>query len=310
MKKILALIIAMVMLVAMAAFAEEADASTAPEEEVQVSAAEDTEAAAGEVEEDTFRVLQRGNIGDDVSALQQKLNDLGFNAGTVDGVFGPRTENALKELQEAMGVEATGIIDSPEALSAVLAYEPAIDEATGNEEVEESEAVDEPEADAVEVPVEGDGVNLLKDADYLIEKDSNSEEIGAVNIHVDSEAVDLQSLIGKTVIASIYVNSPGERGSSVQDPENFMYDRFGAHMCLTWADSSGQLEDRTTYPATELLSQTVDGERISAAVTITPPEGYDQLVDVNMAIQSGARPAEGNDALWVLGDPRIELAAQ
>lgn len=46
--------------------------------------------------------------GDDVLSLQQRLNDLGFNAGRIDGVFGPDTDKAVREFQRNVGVEADG----------------------------------------------------------------------------------------------------------------------------------------------------------------------------------------------------------
>ncbi|MCF8530682.1 MAG: N-acetylmuramoyl-L-alanine amidase [Candidatus Nanopelagicales bacterium] len=48
-------------------------------------------------------------IGDDVTELQRKLNELGFNAGRPDGIFGPATDNALREFQRGVGLSADGI---------------------------------------------------------------------------------------------------------------------------------------------------------------------------------------------------------
>ena len=46
--------------------------------------------------------------GDDVLVLQQRLNDLGFDAGRVDGVFGPDTDHAVREFQRNVGASADG----------------------------------------------------------------------------------------------------------------------------------------------------------------------------------------------------------
>jgi N-acetylmuramoyl-L-alanine amidase len=46
--------------------------------------------------------------GDDVAALQQRLLDLGFNCGRVDGIFGPETAHALREFQQGVGVSPDG----------------------------------------------------------------------------------------------------------------------------------------------------------------------------------------------------------
>ncbi len=47
--------------------------------------------------------------GDDVRELQQRLNLLGFDAGSVDGVFGPETANAVREFQLNVGLRVDGI---------------------------------------------------------------------------------------------------------------------------------------------------------------------------------------------------------
>jgi N-acetylmuramoyl-L-alanine amidase len=56
--------------------------------------------------------------GDDVRALQRKLNVLGFDAGKEDGLFGPRTDRALREFQRNVGDDPDGIagIDTLAAL--------------------------------------------------------------------------------------------------------------------------------------------------------------------------------------------------
>ena len=47
-------------------------------------------------------------VGDDVSALQQRLLDMGFDCGRRDGIFGVRTEAALREFQRNVGLTADG----------------------------------------------------------------------------------------------------------------------------------------------------------------------------------------------------------
>ena len=48
-------------------------------------------------------------LGDDVSALQQRLLGLGFSCGLVDGVFGRLTDSALRELQRGVGLRPDGL---------------------------------------------------------------------------------------------------------------------------------------------------------------------------------------------------------
>ena len=46
-----------------------------------------------------------------VRAAQQALNALGYNAGQVDGDFGPNTEQAVRHFQQAKGMAVTGDLD-------------------------------------------------------------------------------------------------------------------------------------------------------------------------------------------------------
>ncbi|HEU0101075.1 MAG TPA: N-acetylmuramoyl-L-alanine amidase [Mycobacteriales bacterium] len=47
-------------------------------------------------------------VGDDVSTLQERLLELGFDAGRVDGVFGVRTQTALRGFQREYGMVPDG----------------------------------------------------------------------------------------------------------------------------------------------------------------------------------------------------------
>lgn len=47
--------------------------------------------------------------GDDVRELQSRLNALGFNAGKHDGIFGLRTDAALREFQRNLAIDEDGI---------------------------------------------------------------------------------------------------------------------------------------------------------------------------------------------------------
>lgn len=54
--------------------------------------------------------LRSGSQGSDVRFLQQKLKDLGYDPGPVDGIFGPRTERAVRSFQAARGLAVDGIV--------------------------------------------------------------------------------------------------------------------------------------------------------------------------------------------------------
>ncbi|MGB1506416.1 MAG: peptidoglycan-binding domain-containing protein [Acidimicrobiales bacterium] len=56
--------------------------------------------------------------GDDVTDLQQRLGSLGFDAGYVDGIFGPDTEHAVRSFQANQGVTPDGVV-GPDTIAAL-----------------------------------------------------------------------------------------------------------------------------------------------------------------------------------------------
>lgn len=52
--------------------------------------------------------LQNGDRGDEVLALQEKLSEMGYVVGSMDGVFGDVTEEAVKTLQKDKKLSADG----------------------------------------------------------------------------------------------------------------------------------------------------------------------------------------------------------
>src|SRR5215475_94862 len=58
----------------------------------------------------TEPVLKQGSTGPEVRDLQQALKALGFDPGPVDGVFGARTQGAVKAFQQAREITVDGIV--------------------------------------------------------------------------------------------------------------------------------------------------------------------------------------------------------
>lgn len=54
--------------------------------------------------------FKQGDRGETIKLIQKKLNELGFNAGTEDGVFGFNTKQATIEFQRSKGLTKDGII--------------------------------------------------------------------------------------------------------------------------------------------------------------------------------------------------------
>lgn len=60
-------------------------------------------------------VLKMGSSGSQVRTLQTKLNRWGYNCGSVDGIFGSKTQTAVKQFQKNNGLTADGIVGAKTA---------------------------------------------------------------------------------------------------------------------------------------------------------------------------------------------------
>lgn len=59
---------------------------------------------------DSQEVLSRlGSRGDEVRKIQTKLKSLGFFNGTVDGIYGVKTQSAVRQFQKSVGITADGV---------------------------------------------------------------------------------------------------------------------------------------------------------------------------------------------------------
>ena len=106
---------------------------------------------------------RRGSQGKDVEKIQERLAEVGFYDGAVDGIFGKATEQAYRAFQEAAGVMVDGIsgtdreiLYSDDAPYAKAKEEPeeTVEEDTAKASEETEEKVDETEAADEEGTVE------------------------------------------------------------------------------------------------------------------------------------------------------------
>lgn len=65
------------------------------------------------------RTLRKGSIGAEVEYLQRKLYSKLYDPGVIDGIFGNRTENAVREFQAENGLVVDGIV-GPATWNAIM----------------------------------------------------------------------------------------------------------------------------------------------------------------------------------------------
>ncbi|MFC0470595.1 N-acetylmuramoyl-L-alanine amidase [Halalkalibacter kiskunsagensis] len=83
-------------------------------------------------------ILSRGDQGDDIRALQERLDELGFHPGRIDGIFGPQTADAVMRFQRTASISVDGIV-GPETREALRDFESA------TEPIEHGSPTDEPD---------------------------------------------------------------------------------------------------------------------------------------------------------------------
>jgi peptidoglycan hydrolase-like protein with peptidoglycan-binding domain len=72
--------------------------------------------------------LSRGNQGEHVTLLQQRLKNSGITGLQIDGEFGPSTEDAVRQIQSKFGLQSDGIV-GPATWSRLLQQSKAMDRA-------------------------------------------------------------------------------------------------------------------------------------------------------------------------------------
>ena len=142
-------------------------------------------------------ILKRGSKGSDVIALQNRLTELGYNPGSVDGEFGPGTEEALIQFQQQNGLEPDGVAgaatntvlysSSARAYTAPQATATPVPTATPTPEPTAS-----PRAAVPKMYVTADGKPLLVNREHLLPEDYVPYELVTMNDYCPSGVVKIK----------------------------------------------------------------------------------------------------------------------
>ena len=139
--------------------------------------------ATGRVDEDTMAALNakdipartsftRGDIGDDVKALQEKLKTLGFLEDEADGNFGSKTEQAIRRFQQARSLTVTSKADA-ETVKQILGTEPEAAEPQTQPETDSTVEATQPEPEtSAQNLLSGKLAYTLPEGWYLVNKDT------------------------------------------------------------------------------------------------------------------------------------------
>lgn len=97
--------------------------------------------------------LEKGDHGEKITDIQNRLNELGYSAGTVDGIFGNGTQEAVKAFQKNANLETTGAVD-------YKTYDMLFDEEVNNTSMETDNS-EEASSDVAANDTQNDFLNAL-----------------------------------------------------------------------------------------------------------------------------------------------------
>jgi N-acetylmuramoyl-L-alanine amidase len=164
-----------------------------------------------------------GNLlaGDDVLALQQRLLDLGFKVGKVDGRFGPRTEQAVRDFQRNIGVPADGTC-GPTTFKALSRLAPIV---RGGR----------PNAMRAEERIRREGPQLTGKT-VVIDPSVAGFEDPELRIRADAVAVDLARRIEGRLVATgvqAFLTNTGGASDVTEVARAEFANRTDAHLCIS-----------------------------------------------------------------------------
>ena len=164
-----------------------------------------------------------GNVlsGDDVVALQQRLLDLGFKVGRVDGRFGHRTEQAVRDFQRNVGVPPDGTC-GPATLKALSRLAPIVRGGS-------------PNAMRSEERIRRDGPNLPGKI-VAIDPSVGRIDDPETRLRADAITADLARRIEGRLVATgvqaFLTNTGGAEPSTEVERAEFA-NRTDAHLCIS-----------------------------------------------------------------------------
>jgi N-acetylmuramoyl-L-alanine amidase len=164
-----------------------------------------------------------GNLlaGDDVLALQQRLLDLGFKVGKVDGRYGHQTEQAVRDFQRNVGVPPDGTC-GPATLRALARLAPMVRGGS-------------PNAMRSQERIRRDGPQLTGKV-VVIDPSLGRFDDPALRLRADAITTDLARRIEGRLVATgvqAFLTNTGGAGEDTEVDRAEFANRTDAHLCIS-----------------------------------------------------------------------------
>ncbi|MBQ3416833.1 MAG: peptidoglycan-binding protein [Ruminococcus sp.] len=260
--------------------------SSTPSDSSSSSSSDSSSSSSGSSSSSTeSSVLKKGSQGEKVEKLQQRLADLGFYQGAIDGDFGDRTELAFKQFQQAAGLYVDGIAGSDtDVLFSDDAPRFGEDEDEEEATVERSEDEDLADSGAQE-EAEEETSTTFKKGDYdedLIPVQERLIELG----YLDGDADGSFGSMTEEAVTGFQGHNNLEKTGEVDEK---------TYEVLFSDDAKKNPEQKPTEAATEAKAQTP----AAAAAPVTPTTAAKTEVEVKTAELSNKALSGVTDSIGV-----------
>ncbi len=221
--------------------------------------------------------LRIGMEGESVTALQENLKKMGFDID-VDGDFGPQTQKAVRQMQEAMGITVDGVVGPETAgkMAEALNQTPIPDIAYEYNLMESAQNPQKPISDIIVTPLAPPAPELTNE---INRRHDNGDTIvlGAKSMLIDAYHKDLDGQVAANSYDSIGdVANAVKRdvGGNVSIPDDFQIPKdvlrgLQLGKVVSFEDSNGQTHeiDPTVKDKAALRSEM---QELAAAIQAGP----------------------------------------
>jgi N-acetylmuramoyl-L-alanine amidase len=164
-----------------------------------------------------------GNLlaGDDVLALQRRLLDLGFNVGKLDGRYGHRTEQAVRDFQRNVGVPPDGTC-GPATFKALARLAPMVRGGS-------------PNVMRAQERIRRDGPQLTGKV-VVVDPSVGDFDDPRLREEADAISADLARRIEGRLVATgvqAFLSNTGGAGGSTEVERAELANRTDAHLCVS-----------------------------------------------------------------------------
>ncbi len=160
------------------------------------------------------------------------------------------------------------------------------------------------------VRTDGVGENLIPDSEslyYKITSTSHTAYIAAFKLFEHLTQEELDSFVGKKITTSYDISNAGDGTSYPNVPTDRPY-RFGGFVQAVWKDTTEtNTATKNTWPGWPGESKG-SLRRHSFTGTLTPPSGYNQLVELKFCVELFCHPTNAGTT-WIFANPKVEVGS-